>query len=124
MPTTLTARGQSQRIRAIQLLDRRVIQPSIWYTVPAGKKAIVKGNCLVDNFGSATFVNLEGGGVIIAKWVVAGFITLQTIYPKQLQINVSYPFEVELMAGESIRTSSDTTAGDVDINATIEESPL
>ena len=112
-----------QKIPEIQILDQIVVQPHTWYTCPAGKKAIVKGNCVCENAGAAATCDLDFNGVSHAEWQAVGGRTDQNI-PQDLAIGVKFDFEVELSAGQTIITDQSAgTNANFKMNATIRETP-
>ena len=123
MVTKLTTRNAIQTITEQQILDVIVVQPHIWYTCPAGKKAIVEGTCVCQNAGAAATLDLNFAGVSHAECQAAGGRNDDNI-PQDLAIGVKFTFKVELAAGETMQTSQNAgTNGNFLLNAFAREAP-
>lgn len=124
MPLSLTPLNQVQKLPTLPINGRVVTQPHIWYTCPAGKKALVKGEAVCTSFGAAATTSLRGGTgpIIIRNVVSAGGST--NPWMRDLQINVKFSFAIQLAAGETIDTVQDAGVNaEWDLNAFVQETP-
>jgi len=104
------SRNQTQKISAVPLTGRVVLQPNTWYTCPTGKKAIVKGKVQCTGLGAAATATFTIAGVIMYEWIVNATPPDPIIEPRQLDVGAQTfgTFEVELAAGETVVTSQNT----------------
>jgi len=88
-------------------IKRTIIQPTTWYTCPAGKKAVVEGLVQCTNQGAATLMNFIVAGVLYFRWIISGVPVDYRERPFQLdEINQQIaPFRVQLVAGDTIVTT-------------------
>lgn len=118
----IVARNQLQKTNERQLFQQNAsLHPVTYYTCPAGKIAKIKGvwNCL--DTGAAAVVDLIAAGISIAEVQASGGGTDINI-PQNLAENLNFPFEVTLVATETLVTAQDSgTNANTIINATIEE---
>lgn len=122
------SRNQAQKIQSIEINGRVILQPNTWYTCPTGKKAIVKGRVQVTSRGAAANASFEVAGTVMFRWdrntaVVDSAInaprTLTTSGGGQFA-----EFEVELAAGDIIRTIQNTgTNAEFNVWASVAETP-
>jgi len=81
--------------------------PITYYTCPTGKIAVIKGSWICDDTGAAAVVDLNSAGISIAEvQATGGVITLTT--PQNLAEDVLYPFEADLVAGETLTCTQDS----------------
>jgi len=122
----IISRNQIQKIPTITLNVRKVLSGSTdgdFYTVPTGKKAIIKGVAVMTGVGAAASVNLQAISISIATWVAAGGAE-DNFNVFNMAPNVFFPFEVQLDAGEVLRYTQDSgTNAEMNINAEILETP-
>lgn len=105
---SIIAKTSAQKITTFEINGRVVIQPHIWYVCPAGKKAIVKGSIQCTSRGAAATADFEAAGVVQYRWSNAAAAVLGYLdNPRNLttaQGGQFAKFEIELAAGENIRT--------------------
>jgi len=118
----IVSRNQVQKTnKRVIPLTNDVVQPTTWYTCPAGKIAIIKGTCNVISTGAAATVDLDVAGISIAEWQFSGGGT-DINFPQNLSTGMLYPFEAHLNAGETLVTDQNTGSNaQVQLQATIEE---
>lgn len=110
-----------QKIPEQQILGIIVVQPHVWYTCPAGRKAIIEGTCVCQSTGAAATADLNFAGVSHAEWQAAGGRTDDNI-PQDMAIRVKFTFKVELAAGETMQTSQNSgTNANFLLNAFVRE---
>lgn len=124
--------GSVQKLPTIPITPvRTVVQPTTWYTCPAGKKAIVKGIVVCTGRGAAANADFRSRGEIMFSWikntaVIAGFDYINA--PRQLTTSNSGQyafFEVELAAGEIIQTTQNSgTNAEFNVFADVQETPV
>jgi len=117
---------------------RTVVQPTTWYTCPAGKKAIVKGKVTCTNTGAGAEGRFVAGGVTMFRFgAFAGNVaqvfpddtasytnTTPTVF-NRTPLDVFRIFEVQLAAGETIQTTQDSgTNAEFNVFAEVQESPI
>jgi len=116
---------------------RTVVQPTTWYTCPAGKKAIVKGKVTCTGTGAGAEGRFVAGGTIMYRWTgsavtgtnVAVIDDTATYFQANgtqfnTPLNVFRTFEVQLAAGETIQTTQDSgTNAEFNVFAEVQESP-
>lgn len=123
MTTQITARNQSQSLGIQTVLYNAAVQPTTHYTVPAGKRARVKGWCFCENTGAAATADLNVGGFSIAEWQATGGRTDQN-EPQNLQEGIRFDFDVVLEAGDTVQTTQNTgTNAEFHLFMEIEERP-
>jgi len=99
-----------------------VIQPTVWYTCPTGKIAILKGICTCVDTGAAADASLNAQGVRIAHWLATGGVTDINDPLTGFKESIVYPFQIELSAGGTIETVQDSgTNAQFKLQAEIEE---
>jgi len=122
----IISRNQLQKIPTIALNVRKTLSGGTdgdFYTVPTGKKAIIKGIAVCTGVGAAGIVNLQFVGVTIGSWLATGG-TADNKLRDALSVDVFLPFEVQLDAGEVMRYTQDSgTNAEMNINAEILETP-
>jgi len=95
-----------QKLPEIDLKGNEVVQPHVWYTCPAGKKAIVQGRAMCSNLGAATEVDLDAGTLTQLRWSTTGVANaLQEGRLLDLLITRFGPFEVELTALQTLESN-------------------
>jgi len=123
----IISRNQLQKIPTIPLNIRKVLSGGTdgdFYTCPAGKKAIVKGIAVCTGTGAAANVSLQFVGVSIATWLATSGINDNKLV-FNMAIDVFFPYEVQLAAGEVMRYVQDSgTNAEMNINAEIQETPV
>ena len=117
MTLVITPKTDQQQIAAIPVSGRVIIQPNIWYTCPAGKRAICKGRVVCTGQGGATEMRFSAAGIIMFRWEIfppnlglafpdgTSQITNTVGVAQNPFINIFRLFDVELAAGETIETS-------------------
>ena len=73
-----------------------VLQPTTWYTCPAGKVATVKGTVVCVDLGAGAQGQLDINGIRFANWGAGGGTVIQQ--PLDLLTGVVLPFEANLNA--------------------------
>jgi len=125
MTSQLTSRNSLQRIPTFALNVRKVLSGGTdgdFYTVPAGKRAVIKGTAVCTGLGAAATVDLDFNGLSFHTWDVAG-----STEPAQKTtiIQTVIPFIVELEAGQILSYDQNSgTNAEMNINARIQETPL
>jgi len=126
----IISKGGSQKIPEFPINDRIVLQPHTWYTCPANKKAIVKGNVKCTGRGAAAIARFEAAGIILFEWIVSTAPVGQTDYintPDRLSTfggGQTAFFDLELAAGDIIETTQDAgTNAEFDVLMKVQESP-
>lgn len=122
--------GIQQQIK-IPITGREILQPFTWYTCPAGKRAICKGNVKCTGRGAAAVARYEQAGIRAFEWVRvtnpdANFTYLTA--PDFLTTangGQTALFDVELAAGETIITTQDAgTNAEFELFMEVEELPV
>jgi len=124
----IISRNQIQKIPTVEINGRVVLQPNTWYTCPTGKKAIVKGSVQCTGLGAAADASFEAAGVVQFRWDQSGSSTGSYIDgPRGLTTADGGQFaffEIELAAGEFIRTIQNTgTNAEFNVWASVLETP-
>jgi len=119
----------AQKIPEFDINDRIVLQPHTWYTVPAGKKAIIKGSVQCTGLGAAANASFEAGGIVMFIWNTTGAVDLDYIDgPRSLSVIAGGQqafFDIELSAGEFIRTIQNTgTNSEFNVFAKVQETSI
>jgi len=118
------SRNPIQKQNERQLLQNDVLQPTTYYTCPAGKIARIKGTWLCEDTGAAATVDLNAAGISIAEVQATGGGTDPNV-PQDLAEGLLFPFDIILVATETLDVSQNTgTNADTLINAVITESPV
>jgi len=112
----------------IQKTNKRVLpftqdntQPTTWYTCPANKIAIIKGQCVCTDTGAAATADLDVAGISIAEWQASGGGTDPNL-PQDLIKDFLYQFDIQLDSGETLVTSqSSGSNANFKLGAVIEE---
>lgn len=128
MPGARTFSSGVQKIPEFEINDRIVLQPHVWYTCPAGKKAKVKGVVQCTSRGAAADADFNVAGVLLYRWAGAGAITTDYIDgPRTLStINGGQQafFEFDLSAGDIIETDQNVgTNAEFNVLAKVQETP-
>jgi len=98
-----------------------VIQPTIWYTCPTGKIAIVKGSVTCQDTGAGANADINFAGVRYARWLATGGDT-DVVILDSLAEGAIIHFENDLEAGDTIETVQDSgTNAQFKFQAVIEE---
>jgi len=122
----IISRNQIQKIPTITLNVRKVLSGGTdgdFYTVPTGKKALIKGVAVCTNTGAAANASLQFNGVSIATWFAAGGAQ-DNFNVFNLATDIEFPYEVQLDAGQVMRYVQNTgTNAEMNINAQILETP-
>jgi len=120
------SRNQIQKIPTITLNVRKVLSGGTdgdFYTVPTGKKAVIKGVAVCTNTGAAANTSLQFDGLTYATWNASGGIQ-DNKNRFSMAIDINMPFEVQLDAGEVMRYIQNTgTNSEMNINCEILETP-
>jgi len=102
---------------------RTVIQPTTWYTCPAGKKAKIKGIIQCTGFGAAGTASFLINTIELAEWDFAG-CELSNDDPFSLCVNRYFLIELQLEAGDFIQTTQNVgTNAEFNVFAEVQESP-
>lgn len=113
------------------IIQNTTVTPAVFYTCPAGKKALIKGEVRCVDRGAAATASFEAAGVVLFIWnTAASQVTVAQTHldtPEILSTNGGgkvAPFEVQLAAGETIRGIQNSgTNAQFKINAKVQESP-
>jgi len=118
----ISARNQVQKTNKRMIpLTNDVVQPTVWYTCPTGKVAIIRGTCVCESTGAAATVNLEMAGVAYAIWNFSGGSDDINIL-STLNVGLTINFEAHLAAGDTVETTQNTgTNAQIKLQAEIEE---
>jgi len=116
------SRNQVQKTNKRTLFQQDVAShPITYYTCPVGKIAIIKGTWICLDTGAAGVVDLIAAGVSIGEVQAAGGGTDINI-PQDLAEGLLFPFEANLVAGETLVTDQDVgTNANTIISVQIEE---
>jgi len=121
--------GAVQKLPEVPITPvRTVVQPTTWYTCPAGKKAIVKGFVQCTGNGAAATTDFKARGEIMFRWVAGATVVgshLET--PRNLKYSVEQfaEFKTELAAGDIIETVQNTgTNSEFNVFADVQETPV
>jgi len=120
-----------QKLPGIGIILNTIVTPAVFYTCPANKKAIIKGEIRCVDRGAAANASFEAAGVVLAIWNTnASQVTIASTFldtPEGLTTTSGgkvYPFTVELAAGETIRGIQNTGSNaQFKINSIVEETP-
>ncbi len=127
MPGSRTFSGIAQKITEFEVNGREVLQPFIWYTCPAGKKAIVSGRVQCTGRGAAATANFSIAGVIMFEWVTGTGSLGWEMGPRGLNDNVDEfaLFDgIELSAGDTVVTDQSTgTNAEFNVWMKVQETP-
>jgi len=119
----IISRNLTQKIPEFALNVRKVLSGGTdgdFYTVPTGKKAIIKGVAVCTGLGAAATVALQFDGLTFHTWDAASGTEPSLILTI---INIVIPFVIELEAGEVMRyTQSSGTNAEMNVNCRIQES--
>lgn len=131
MPGARTFSSIAQKIPEFDINDRIVLQPHTWYTCPAGKKAIVKGNVKCTGRGAAAVARFEAAGIRLFEWDTAMFPANGENYidtPDTLSTGNGGQtafFDFELSAGDIVETTQDAgTNAEFEVFAKVQETPV
>jgi len=111
---TLTPRTSVTTLNETSISGRTVVQPTTWYTCPAGKKARV--TCRIQNTGrgAATNADFNAAGILIYRFVAGVWVAGTNEFisdPRAVGMDLS-PISPEntfdLTAGETITTTQDS----------------
>ena len=118
----IISRNQVQKTNKRTLFQKNVSgHPITYYTCPSGKIAIIKGTWICDNTGAGNQVDLISAGVSIAEVQATGG-GVDINIPQDLAEQLLFPFEANLVAGETLVTAMDTGSNaDTIISIVIEE---
>jgi len=111
MPVDIIPKQSAQKLQQFPILPRRtIIQPTVWYTCPVGKKAVVAGTAQSTGLGAAGTGDLDVGGITKFRWVTgapSSIIDNCRPAPNQLRVVLRErcPFRIELAAGEIVETN-------------------
>lgn len=120
-----TPLNTTQRISEKKISSRTVVQPSVHYTCPAGKKAIFKGIVQCTSLGAATNASLRDvdDAFNLARWTTATG-TRQNVDWTVLIVGVLINVELELEAGDEIKTVQNSgTNAEFNVVGTVLELP-
>lgn len=102
-------------------LTNDVVQPTVWYTCPAGKIAILTGTCEGASTGSAATIDLNFAGVSYAEWQFSGGGS-DINFLQNLSTGMTIKFEARLEGGETMETTQNTgTNAQFKVQFTVEE---
>jgi len=129
LPGSRTFSSIAQKIAEFEINDRIVLQPHVWYTCPAGKKAIVKGSVQCTGRGAAANADFNIAGILKFSWPSAGGVQQSYIDgPRALSVvngGQQAFFDVELSAGDTIETTQNTgTNAEFNVFAKVQETPI
>lgn len=123
MTVKKTTLNTLQRMVEIPLNNRTVVQPTVWYTCPAGKRALITGQCKLDNYGAASAVYFQVNSAVIHEFNINDKTYNGSSYI-QHQSYRTRSFQVELGAGDQLKTTQDIgTNAEFNVNAKILELP-
>jgi len=127
LPGARTFSGGVQKIPEFEINDRIVLQPHIWYTCPAGKKAVVTGRVQCTGLGAAANASFVFAGVVMFRWLVTALSHDYLTAPRELSVGDSQfaEFSEELSAGDTIETIQSTgTNSEFNVWAKVQETPI
>jgi len=123
----IISRNQLQKIPEIQIQGRVVLQPEVWYTCPAGKKAVIKGRIQCTGLGAAANASVQFAGVTMYTWLVTALNLDYLIAPRELSVDddqFAFFEDVQLAAGETMETIQNTgTNSEFNVWAQVTETP-
>jgi len=106
------SRTPIQKIPTTALNVREVGATLIFYTCPAGKRAVIKGMAMCTGLGAAAEVRLEANGIEVINWVAA-------------TVDDAKFFECSLEANQTLAKDQNSgTNGEVNVTASILETPI
>jgi len=130
LPGSRTFSSVAQKIPEFEINDRIVLQPHTWYTCPAGKKAIVKGNVKCTGRGAAAVARFEAAGIRMFEWDRATVAVNENYIDTPDSLTTSGGgqtafFDIELSAGDIIETTQDAgTNAEFEVFAKVQETPI
>jgi len=118
----IISRNQVQKTNKRAVFRQDVANhPITYYTCPAGKIAVIKGNIICSSTGAATTVDLLVDGISICEWQSAGGGTDINV-PQDLALGTLFPFEVNLVATDTLASAQNSGSNaNLTLNITIEE---
>jgi len=123
----IISRNQIQKIPEIQIQGRVVIQPEVWYTCPAGKKAVMKGRIQCTGLGTAANASVQFAAVTMYTWLVTADNFDYLIHPRTLSVadnQMAFFEDVQLAAGDTMETVQDSgTNSEFNVWAQVTETP-
>lgn len=124
----------TQKIPTFEINDRIVLQPHTWYTCPAGKKALVKGNVKCTGRGAAAVARFEAAGISMFEWDRAVAVNTNASGDSYIEIPDNLAtgsggqtafFDIELSAGDIIETTQDAgTNAEFEVFAKVQETSI
>lgn len=125
-----TTLNQINVMPEININGRVVLQPNIWYTCPAGKKAVCRGRIQCTLRGAAAVATFTIAGVIMFEWNHAGNAIIgYAEVPRGLGTGSGGQFaffdNIQLVAGETILTSQNAgTNAEFNLWCRVQEIPV
>lgn len=124
MGIRIIAKTTSQKLHPVPINDgihRTVVQPTIWYQCPIGKKALVKGTVRCSGTGAAATVDLDIAGVTDIRWRASTGWDIRARYNTDLRTDVPdldrvrMTFVADLLGGQFIETNQ-SSGNNAEIN--------
>jgi len=124
----LIASNVSQKLPGTAINRRDVAaHPITYYTCPAGQKAKCTGTVQCTGTGAAATVDFIVAGVIMFRWIVAGFTTGYLDEPRTLSATGDQfaKFDFTLAAGETVVSAQDSgTNAEINLFMNVIETPV
>jgi len=124
----LISSNVSQKL-AGRAINRRDVasHPVTYYTCPAGQKARCRGQVVCTGTGAAATVDFIVAGVIMFRWLSAGFVNSYLDAPRTLGATADQAamFDFDLVAGETVVSAQDSgTNAEINLFMTVIETPI
>jgi len=100
----------AQKLQQFPIVPRRtVLQPTVWYICPVGKKALVAGWAQCTGLGAAARGDLDVGGITKFQWDVPAGVQNDKCKWSPIGLSAAFqdrcPIRVEIAAGETFETN-------------------
>jgi len=124
----IIARNQIQKLQG-RAINRRDVaaHPITYYTCPTGQKAKCTGQVVCTGTGAAATVDFIVAGVIMFRWLAAGFVNSYLDAPRTLGATADQAalFDFTLLAGQTIVSAQDAGANaEINLFMNIIETPI
>ena len=124
----IISRNQLQRIASIGINRRDVAShPITYYTCPTGAKAKCKMLVGCTGTGAAATVDIIVAGVIMFRWLAAGFVNNYLDAPRTLGATADQyaKAEFDLAAGETVVSAQNSgTNAEINMFLEVQETPI
>jgi len=128
MTTKLIPSNVLQKLQGLAINRRDVAShPITYYTCPAGQKAKCTGQIVCTGTGAAATVDFVVAGVIMFRWLPAGFVNSYLDAPRTLGATADQAalFDFTLLAGETVVSAQDVgTNAEINLFMNVIETPI